>query len=81
MATGADVLKMLIPSGGWVISGDEYEGIKFRECEPISKEEFEAGFAEYDAWKVAKDAEAEAKRQALLDKLGITKEEAKLLLS
>jgi hypothetical protein len=29
----------------------------------------------------AKEAEAEAKRQALLDKLGITQEEAKLLLS
>ena len=29
----------------------------------------------------AKEAEAEAKRRALLDKLGITEEEAKLLLS
>jgi hypothetical protein len=38
-----------------------------------------AGEAE-EAAKVAAQAEAEAKRQALLDKLGITADEAKLLL-
>ena len=80
MATGGDVLSMLIPDGGWVIYGDDYDSIKWIECEPITKQEFEAGFAAVDAWKAEQQAEAAAKRQALLDKLGITEEEAKLLL-
>ncbi len=42
MATASDVLTMLIPSGGWAISGETYEGITFLEAEPITKEEFEA---------------------------------------
>jgi len=81
MARPREVLEMLIPSGGWIITGEEYEGIQFLECEPITKKEFEDGFAKYDAWKAKQDAESEAKRQALLNKLGITAEEAKLLLS
>jgi hypothetical protein len=81
MHKGADVLQMLIPNGGWAISGDEYEGIQFLECEPISKEEYEAGFAKYDAWKAKQDAAKASKKAALLDRLGITEDEAKLLLS
>ena len=80
MAKGYEVLGMLIPQGGWEITGDNYEGIQFLECQPITKEQFEAGFAQYDAWKAQQDAEAAAKRQALLAKLGITEEEARLLL-
>ena len=81
MTTGTDVLSMLIPQGGWVIYGDEYEGIQFLECEPITKEQFEDGFAQYDAWKAQQDAAAAAAKQALLDRLGITADEARLLLS
>jgi len=81
MATGKDVLTMLIPTGGWVISGDEYEGIEFIEAEPISKAEFEAGFPKYDDWKAEQDKIAENKKSALLEKLGITAEEVALLLS
>jgi hypothetical protein len=78
---GALVLSMLIPQGGWVIEGDTYEGITFLECDPITKAQFEAGFAEYDAWKAAQDAKAKADKAALLAKLGISADEAKLLLS
>ena len=81
MATGANVLELLIPKGGWVITGDDFQGIKFLECEPITKAEFEAGFAQYDAWKAEQDAKAIADKAALLAKLGITADEAKLLLS
>jgi hypothetical protein len=80
MATIQNVLSMLIPNGGYVARGDLYEGIEFLECEPITKEQFEAGFAQYDAWKAEQDATKAAARQALLDKLGITQEEAQLLL-
>lgn len=81
MAKGSEVLQMLIPTGGWVITGDEYEGIQFLECESISKAEFEAGFAQYDAWKAQQDSAQAATKAALLDRLGITEDEAKLLLS
>ena len=80
MAQGNEVLRMLLPEGGWIISGDDYEGIQFIDCEPISKAEFEAGFGQYDNWKAEQDLANAAARQALLDKLGITADEAKLLL-
>jgi hypothetical protein len=80
MATGADVLSKLIPTGGWYIAGNEYENIQFIECEPITKSEFEAGFAQYDAWKAEQDAAKAHERAALLERLGITEDEARLLL-
>jgi hypothetical protein len=78
---GGDVLAMLIPTGGWAITGNDYEGIEFLECEPITKAQFEAGFAQYDAWKAEQVAKAANDKAALLAKLGITADEAKLLLS
>lgn len=81
MAKAFEVLSMLIPNGGWVISGNEYEGIEFLECEPITKAEFEAGFAQYDAWKAEQDAAQAAAKAAVLERLGITEAEAKLLLA
>lgn len=81
MAKGGEVLSMLLPNGGWYISGNDYEGIQFLECEPITKAQFEAGFAKYDAYKAQQDAQQAATKAALLDRLGITADEAKLLLS
>ena len=81
MATGAEVLEMLIPSG-WVIVGDDYEGIQFIECEPITKAQYEAGFAAYDAWKAEEDAKVVAAKdaaQAKLAALGLTAEDLKAL--
>lgn len=80
MATISEVLGMLIPDGGYVARGNEYEGITFLECEPITKEQFEAGFAQYDAWKAEQEAKTAIDKAALLTKLGITADEAKLLL-
>lgn len=80
MATGTDVLEMLIPTGGWIITGNDYEGITFLECEPITKAEFDAGFAQYDAWKAEQDAVQAAAKAALLARLGLTADEFKTLL-
>ena len=80
MATGAEVLSMLIPEGGWVITGDDFKGIEFIEAKPITKAEFEAGFAKVDSWKDQEAAKASAAKTALLERLGITEDEAKLLL-
>jgi hypothetical protein len=81
MARGTEVLEMLLPDGGWVITGNDYEGIQFLTCDPITKQEFEAGFAAFDAWKAQQDAEKATAKTALLERLGITAEEATLLLS
>jgi hypothetical protein len=80
MAKSYEVLQMLIPNGGYIQYGEEYEGIQFLECEPITKAEFKAGFAQYDAWKAQQDAAKAAEKTALLNRLGITEDEAKLLL-
>jgi len=81
MATGVEVIRMLCPSGGWVIYGDDYDSIIWDDEKiQITKEQFIAGFAKFDAWKTKQDAKAQADKDALLAKLGITAEEAKLLI-
>ncbi len=75
MAKSHEVLSMLIPGGGWIVSGNDYEGIEFLECEPITKAEFEAGFAQYDAFKAEQDAAKAQAKAVLLERLGLTQEE------
>ena len=75
MAKSYEVLGMLIPDGGYVQVGEDYEGIQFLECEPITKAQYEAGFAQYDAWKAQQEAEqaaAKASAEAKLKALGLT---------
>lgn len=82
MAKSYEVLEMLIPNGGWYVSGNDYQGIQFLECEPITKAEFEAGFAKWDAWKAEQDAKAVADKaaaQAKLAALGLTADDLKAL--
>jgi hypothetical protein len=81
MATGGDVLAMLSPNSEWVIRGGDFDSIEWIKGERITKSEYEAGFAKYDAWKAEQDAKAAADKAALLAKLGITADEAKMLLS
>lgn len=81
MATGGEVLGMLLPQGGWIITGNDFENIVWVDDRPrCTQEQFEAGFAQYDAWKIKQDAQKEAAKADLLAKLGITEDEAKLLL-
>ena len=81
MATGGEVLEMLCQDKEWVIYGNDYDSIQWIKGQPITKAEFEAGFAKVDAWKSEQEAKAAADKAALLAKLGITADEAKLLLS
>jgi len=81
MATGGDVLGMICPDKEWVVYGDDYDSIQWIKGEPISKAEFDAGFAQYDAWKAQQDADKVSAKAALLARLGMTAEEATLLLS
>jgi hypothetical protein len=82
MATSIQVLEMLIPNGGYVQTGTDFEGITFLECEPITKKQYTDGFAQYDAFKADKDAKAasdKAEAQAKLAALGLTADDLKAL--
>jgi hypothetical protein len=82
MAKGGEVLSMLCPAGGWIITGDDFDSITWVDDRPrCTKTQFEAGFAQYDAWKAEQDAAKASDKAALLAKLGITADEARLLLS
>ena len=80
MAQSFEVLAMLIPNGGYVQRGDDFEGIDFVNCDPITKEQYQAGFKQFDQWKAKQQSDAASAKAALLEKLGITAEEAQLLL-
>ena len=78
MAENREVLNMLIPNGGYIAVGEEYEGIQFIECEPITKKQWQDGFAKYDAWKDEQDAAkvaAKKSAQSKLAALGLTVED------
>ena len=82
MARIGDVLNMLIPSGAWVQVGDTYEGIEFLSDVTITEEQYEAGFAQYDAWKADQDAAMAADKAsatAKLEALGLTADDLKAL--
>lgn len=83
MISAGDVLEMLCPAGGWTIVGNDFHNITWVDDRPrCTKAEFEAGFAQYDAWKSEKDAEAAAKKaaaEAKLAALGLTSDDLKAL--
>lgn len=82
MATGGDVLTMLCPNTEWVIYGDDFDSIQWIKGEQITKAQFEAGFAQYDAWKAEQGAAAVAAKetaQAKLAALGLTTDDLKAL--
>ena len=83
MAKSREVLEMLLPNGGWVIYGDDFDSIRYDDgVNPISKKQFEDGFDKYDAWKADKDAAqvaAKTNAQAKLAALGLTVEDLQAL--
>lgn len=68
------------PNAEFVLRDLDIEWMDANQTQP-TEEEIAQGWVDYQAKEVADKAVADAKRQALLDKLGITEEEAKLLLS
>ena len=82
MTKSSDVLKMLCPGVEYVCRGETYEDIDWlAKKAAITKSQFEAGFAQYDAWKTEQDTSKAAVKAELLARLGITAEEAQILLS
>lgn len=81
MANANQVLSMLCPNVEWTITNDDFNSIIWNDgVAPISEKQFKDGFAQFDAWQAKQEADKAAARQAILDRLGITKEEADLLL-
>jgi hypothetical protein len=81
MIKGSDVLAMLRPNGGWIMRDNDFDQIQWISCEPLTRAEFEAGFKQYEVWKNEQDTKAKTNKANLLSKLGITEDEARLLLS
>jgi hypothetical protein len=83
MAKGREVLEMLIPTGGWVIYGDDFNSIIYdKSVAPITKKQFDDGFAKVAAFKAEQEAKAEAAKvdaQAKLAALGLTADDLKAL--
>jgi hypothetical protein len=83
MATGADVLLMLCENVEYVAYGDDYDAIDWLGKSPaITKAQFDAGFAQYDAWKAEQDAAIAADKAsatAKLEALGLTADDLKAL--
>jgi len=82
MTRGSDVLAMLRPDGGWIIRDNDFDQIQWVNCEPLTKAEFEAGFAKYDAFIAKQEADALAAKeaaQAKLAALGLTTDDLKAL--
>lgn len=68
----SEVMMMLAPAGGWATSGEEYEGITFVSCAPITKAQWEQGKLDYPAWKANKDAVEQTAKDAIITKLEAT---------
>lgn len=81
MAKSYEVLEMLCSGLEYTLVGDDYEDINWHGNKPaITKAQYVAGFQKYDEWKLAQDSAKAAAKDAVLERLGITEDEAKLLL-
>ena len=77
MAKSWQVLKMLCPGIEYTINDEnDFDSIVWNSGTPaITKTQFEAGFAQYDAWQAEQDAEQAAAKlaaEAKLAALGLT---------
>jgi len=82
MANGSEVMTHFFPNGGYYIQGDDFSTVFYDEgVTPITKKQFDDTFKIIDSIKFQKESEKAAMKTAILDRLGLTAEEAKLLLS
>ena len=71
MAKSWQVLKMLCPGIEYTINDEnDFDSIVWNSGTPaITKTQFEAGFAQYDAWQAEQEAQAATKKAAAEAKL------------
>jgi hypothetical protein len=76
-----EAIKTLAPKAEWTLSGNDYNDIVWLSDDPKpSLAEIEAEIALIPVRKQEAKIETENKKAALLEKLGITADEAKILL-
>jgi hypothetical protein len=76
-----EVLAYLRPNGGYIVNGEKYENIVFeKDCVPFTEDEFEAAFIDLKNKRLKDKNDKDVAKKALLERLGITAEEAALLL-
>lgn len=73
-------IQFIRPNAQFSVDGDKIIWLDANESEP-TKAQIEKGFADYLTDLQAKEVAKETAKAALLDKLGITENEAKLLLN
>jgi hypothetical protein len=78
-----DAIQLIDPKAEFIIEGDDYSTIKWNNLtgDAPTKAEIDAAIAEIKADEIAAETKATADKAALLAKLGITADEARLLLS
>jgi hypothetical protein len=78
-----EAIHILRPKAEWVIQGEDYAGLEWLDKKQVkpTEEEIQAKIAELPQLRTAAKATKAAEKAALLTKLGITDDEAKLLLS
>ena len=84
MNKSLEILRKLRPEGGWILTGDDFDGIQWVSCKPILKKDFQNELATIEDFVNSKiEIEAKAKaaaRQAIADRLGLTADELQVLL-
>ena len=73
-------IKHIRPNAQFALSGDKLEWLDEEQVEP-TKAEIKAGWVAYQTKLESDKTQLEAQKAALLNRLGITEAEAKLLLS
>jgi len=79
MSKASKIMEYLRPDGGYLIYGEDYQGIQFVECEPVSKEEYDKVVKDWENIESEMLAIKAATKQAILDKLGISLDDLKAL--
>jgi hypothetical protein len=82
MIRGAAVINYLCPNIEFAINGDDFDSIVWVNLDkaPITKKQYEDGFAKYESWKTKNDADKATVKQAILDRIGLTADELKTIL-
>jgi len=79
-----EILRKLRPEGGWILTGEDFNSVQWVGIKPITNAEYSKELLTIEDYVISKeqnDIEAKATAKAeLLAKLGITAEEAALLL-
>lgn len=76
------ILKLKYPNTEWTLNGDDYDGLTWlSDSKKPTKAELDAHWDSVKTYWEEREAEQSTAKAALLERLGITAEEATLLLS